>query len=47
LAQNPNVAVHPQDDHVVIIEAAAETLTDPDPLNSGFLRFGLFRAAQR
>ena len=31
LAENPNVAVHPQGDDVVIIEGVVETLTDPDP----------------
>ncbi len=31
LAANPNVAVHPESDDVVIIEGVAETLTDPDP----------------
>ena len=31
LAANPNVAVHPESDHVVIIEGVAETVTDPDP----------------
>ncbi len=31
LAENPNVAVHPQSDDVVIIEGVVETVTDPDP----------------
>ncbi len=29
LAENPNVAVHPQSDDVVIIEGVVETVTDP------------------
>ena len=31
LAENPNVAVHPQGDDVVIIEGSVEAVTDPDP----------------
>ena len=31
LAENPNVAVHPQGDDVVIIEGSVETVNDPDP----------------
>ena len=31
LAENPNVAVHPQSDDVVIIEGVVEMVTDPDP----------------
>ena len=31
LVENPNVAVHPQGDDVVIIEGVVETVTDPDP----------------
>jgi hypothetical protein len=31
LLENPNVAVHPQSEDVVIIEGVAETLTDPHP----------------
>jgi hypothetical protein len=31
LAENPNVAVHPEGDDVVILEGVAEVVTDPDP----------------
>jgi len=31
LATNPNVAVHPEIEDVVIVEGVAETLADPDP----------------
>src|SRR3712207_1349098 len=31
LAANPNVAVHPESEDVLIIEGVAETLTEPDP----------------
>ena len=31
LAANPNVAVHPESEDVVIVEGVAETLADPDP----------------
>ena len=31
LAENPNVAVHPESDDVVILEGVAEVVTNPDP----------------
>ena len=31
LSENPNVAVHPEGDDVVIVEGVAEVVTDPDP----------------
>jgi hypothetical protein len=31
LAENPNVAVHPEGDDVVILKGVAEVVTDPDP----------------
>src|ERR687894_1318365 len=31
LAANPNVAVHPESEDVVIVEGVAETLADPEP----------------
>ena len=31
LVANPNVAVHPESEDVVIVEGVAETLADPDP----------------
>jgi Pyridoxamine 5'-phosphate oxidase len=31
LSENPNVAVHPEGDDVVILEGVAETVTDPGP----------------
>jgi len=31
LATNPNVAVHPKGEDVVIVEGVAETLAEPDP----------------
>ena len=31
LSENPNVAVRPEGDDVVVLEGVAEVLTDPDP----------------
>ena len=31
LSENPNVAVHPAGEDVVIVEGVAEVVTDPDP----------------
>jgi len=53
LAENPNVAVHPEGDDVVILEGVAEVVTDPDPaLSERFYaasaaKYGMAPAASR